>query len=429
MTAQPTDDRGRPRIAVVGAGVSGLVAAWLLQDRFAVTLYEAEDRPGGHTNTCTVDDPAGPIPVDTGFIIYNEKNYPLFSRLLDEFGVAWQPTDMSFSVRDDRSGLEWTGCNSPNAIFGQRRNLVKPAFWRMLADILRFGREAPRVLETVGDERSVHEFAREHGYGEWFIDAYLLPMGASLWSCPMERFADFPIRFVVEFMQQHALLQMAGRPQWRTIRGGSRSYVDALLARFEGTLRLSSPIERARREGDSVILTVNGVDEVHDEVVFACHSDQALALLADADDDERRVLGAFPYQENEAILHCDTGMLPRARRCWAAWNHRRRTDHDGERVAVTYDMNILQRLPAQRTWCVTLNDDADIDPALVERRIRYAHPLYTSERSAAQGRHAEMTRRRRSSFCGAYWGYGFHEDGVRSAVAVANAFGVDWPWP
>lgn len=425
MTSQPAD---RSRVAVIGAGVSGLVAAWLLQDRHEVTLYEAEDRPGGHTHTCSVDDPNGRIPVDTGFIIFNEANYPLFSRLLAELGVASQPTDMSFSVRDDRRGLEWTGSNSPNAVFGQRRNLLKPAFWRMLADILRFGREATRVLDGGGDDRTVRQFARENGYGEWFVEAYLLPMGASLWSCPTERFADFPIRFVVEFMQHHALLRMAGRPQWRTIRGGSRTYVDALLARFGGTLRLSCPVERVCRDAASVTVTADGTEQTHDEVVFACHADQVLALLADADPDERAVLGAFPYQANEAILHCDPGVLPRRRRCWAAWNHRRRTDDDGERVAVTYNMNILQRLPAQRTWCVTLNDDADIDPALVARRIPYAHPLYTRERSTAQSRHTEMTRRRRSSFCGAYWGYGFHEDGVRSALVVANAFGVDWPW-
>jgi len=330
-----TDPSGRPRIAVIGAGVSGLVAAWLLQGRHMVTLYEAEDRPGGHTHTCTVDDPAGRIPVDTGFIIYNERNYPLFSRLLAGMSVETQPTTMGFSVRDDRRGLEWTGCNSPNAVFGQRRNLVKPGFWRMLADILRFGREAPAVLETDDDTRTVREFARDHGYGEWFVEAYLLPMGASLWSCPMERFADFPVRFVVEFMQHHALLRMAGRPEWRTIAGGSRTYVDALLERFEGMLRLACPIERVRRDADAVTVTAAGREETHDEVVFACHADQVLALLADADADERAVLGAFPYQVNEAVLHSDTRVLPLRRRCWAAWNHRRRADDTGERVSVT----------------------------------------------------------------------------------------------
>lgn len=428
MSSHGHGDSDRPRVAIVGAGVSGLVCAWLLQDRYEVTLLEAEDRPGGHTHTCVVEDPNGAIPVDTGFIIYNEKNYPLFSRMLAEFDVTTQPTDMGFSVRDDRSGLEWTGSNSPNAIFGQRRNLVEPRFWRMLADILRFGREAARVLEVGDDSRTVRQFAREHGYGEWFVESYLLPMGASLWSCPMQRFADFPIRFVVEFMQHHALLRMAGRPQWRTVRGGSRTYVDALLERFTGTLRLHCPVERVRRSEDGVTVTANGRDELHDEVVFACHSDQALSLLTDADADEREVLGAFPYQANEAILHRDTRVLPQSRRCWAAWNHRRRADDDGELVSVTYNMNILQRLPAQETWCVTLNDDADIDPSLVARRINYSHPLFTPGRTSAQARHGEMTRRRRTSFCGAYWGYGFHEDGVRSAVTVAGAFGADWPW-
>jgi len=422
------DYTARPRVAVIGAGVSGLVAAWLLQERHQVTLYESGERPGGHTHTCTVDDPVGPIPVDTGFIIHNERNYPLFSRMLAEFGVETQPTEMSFSVRDDHRDLEWTGCNAPNAIFGQRANLVRPAFWRMLADIRRFGREAPSALDAVDDTRTVREFARDQGYGDWFVEAYLLPMGASLWSCPTERFADFPVRFVVEFMRHHALLRMAGRPEWRTIVGGSRTYVDALLDRFHGTLRLSCPVERVRRGADAVTVTAIDLDETHDEVVFACHADQVLALLADADADERAVLGAFPYQVNEAVLHSDTRVLPLRRRCWAAWNHHRRADDTGDRVSVSYNMNILQRLPARQTWCVTLNDDRDIDPGLIARRIRYAHPVYTHARSAAQGRHAELTRRRRSSFCGAYWGYGFHEDGVRSALSVARAFGVEWPW-
>ena len=418
----------RSRIAVVGAGVSGLVAADLLQRRHEVTLFEAEPRPGGHTHTCEVDDPAGRLAVDTGFIVFNERNYPLFTRLLAELGIESQPTDMTFSVRDDRSGLEWTGSDSLNQVFGQRRNLLRPAFWRMLADILRFGREAEAVIDEPDDTRSVLEFARARGYGPLFVDSYLLPMGASLWSCPTRRFGDFPIRFVAEFMQQHALLQIHGRPQWRTIRGGSRRYVDALLERFGGTLRLGSPIHSVRRRPERVELTTD-TTESFDEVVLACHADQALALLGDdADRLERSVLAAFPYQENEAILHCDERVLPRTRRCWAAWNHRARTDGaDRTAVSVSYNMNILQRLPAQRTWSVTLNDDADIDPERIARRIRYSHPLYTSGRAAAQARHPELTRRNRTSFCGAYWGYGFHEDGVRSGVAVARAFGIEGP--
>lgn len=419
----------RPRIAVVGAGVSGLVTALLLQPRYRVSVFEAEDRAGGHTHTCEVDDPAGRIPVDTGFIVFNDRNYPLFSRLLQHLAVASQPTEMSFSVRDDRSGLEWSGSSSPNAVFGQRRNILRPAFWRMLGDILRFGREAPMALADGDDERSVIEFAHERGYGRDFVESYLLPMGASVWSCPERRFGDFPVRFVVEFMQQHALLTVRGRPQWRSIPGGSRRYVDALLARLDEQPRLASPVRRVRRRADRVDVTA-AETESFDEVVLACHADQALALLGDdADALERSVLAAFPYQDNEAILHCDERVLPRTRRCWAAWNHRRRAGAaDAGRVSVSYNMNILQRLTAERTWCVTLNDASGIDPALVARRIRYTHPLYTSGRAAAQARHAEVTRRNRTSFCGAYWGYGFHEDGVRSAGAVARSFGVEWPW-
>ncbi len=416
----------RQRVAVVGGGVSGLVCAWLLDAGHDVTLYEADTRIGGHTHTHEVDDPNGPLAVDSGFIVYNEHNYPLFSRLLERLGIASQPTSMSFSVSDRRSGLEWAGSPSLNTVFGQRRNLASPHFWGMLRDIVRFGREAPAVLRDPDDSRTVAEFARERGYGHAFVEHYLLPLGASLWSCPDRRFAGFPIRFVAEFLQHHRMLGLGGRPQWRTVTGGSCRYVDALLARLAATVHAGTPVRAVRRTARGVNVVTDAVDAAYDEVVLACHADQALALLGEeATATEHEVLGAFPYQPNDAVLHSDVRVLPRTRRCWAAWNHRVAGD-DGQ-VAISYNMNILQRLPARETWCVTLNDDGRIDPDRVVARTRYDHPLYTPARATAQGRHGELLRAHRTSFCGAYWGYGFHEDGVRSAARVAAAFGEHGP--
>ena len=415
------------RIAVVGAGVSGLVTAMLLDRRHDVRVFEAASRLGGHTHTIEVEDPRGPRAVDTGFIVFNERNYPLFTRVLAHLGIESQPTDMSFSVRCDATGLEWAGSSSLNTVFGQRRNLARPTFWGMLRDIRRFGREAPAVLADPNDARSVSAFAAERGYRRAFVEHYLLPLGASLWSCPERRFAGFPVRFVVEFLGHHGMLQLGGRPQWRTVRGGSRRYVDAIRDRLHNPVRLASPVRAVRRRAGRVELHTDTATETYDQVVLACHADQALALLGDAaTTTEREVLAAFPYEDNEAVLHTDTRALPRTRRCWAAWNHRRPSTPTG-RVSVTYNMNILQRLDAAETWCVTLNDAGNIDPARVARRIRYAHPLYTHDRGRAQARHTELIAQAGVSCCGAYWGYGFHEDGVRSAVAVARVLGGEAP--
>lgn len=415
------------KIAVVGAGVAGLVTARGLAARHDVTLYEAQAQAGGHTHTVVVDDPAGPLAVDTGFIIFNRYNYPRFSRLLDNLGVVAQQTDMSFSVRSDRDDLEWCGCGQLNRVFGQRRNLLRPPFWRMLSDILRFAREAPAVIADTEEQRTVGEFAAARSYGHGFVHHYLLPMGASLWSCPERRFADFPIRFVAEFMAHHCLLDIYNRPQWLTVQGGSARYVDAILDAFPGQTRLATPIHGIERTAQGVAVTTASERVVYDEVVVACHADQALAMVADADAVERELLGAFPYERNEAILHTDTRVLPRRRRCWAAWNHRAAVDGDGTRVAATYNMNMLQSLPAQLTWCVTLNDDRLIDPARIERRVTWSHPLFTRNRGQAQDRHNEVIRRRGLSYCGAYWGWGFHEDGVASAARVLAGFGLDGP--
>ena len=413
----------RQRIAVIGAGVSGLVAADRLARGHHVTLFESDRRPGGHTHTHTVEAVDGPHQVDTGFIVFNPAHYPHFTALLDELGIDSRPTEMSFSVRCDRTGVEWAGADSLNRVFGQRRNLVRPGFYRMLRDLLRFAPVARTVVADPDDRRTVAGFVAEQGFSREFVDHYLLPLGAALWSCPAGAFAEFPIRFVAEFLANHAMLDPLGaRPQWRTVAGGSRRYVDALLARCDGELRLGPPI-RAVRRGERGITLVRGDGETEgfDEVVLACHADQALALLERPTATEEAVLSAFPYEPNEALLHTDTSVLPRTRRTWAAWNYRRPAGEEGA-VAVTYNMNILQGLTARETYCVTLNDDGAVAPDRVIARMTYHHPRFTSERGRAQARHRELIRAHRTSFCGAYWGYGFHEDGARSALAVAGAF-------
>lgn len=412
------------RIAVVGSGISGLVAAYRLGRRHDVTLLEAADYAGGHTNTVDVELDGRTLAVDTGFIVFNDWTYPNFIALLDELGVASQPTSMGFSVRCDRSGLEYNG-SSLDGLFAQRSNLLRPSFWRMAADIVRFNRRAEADALQGGssatDATTVEEFLRQSRYSREFAEHYLLPMGAAIWSCPTGTFAQFPIRFIVEFYRNHGLLNLLERPQWRVVEGGSRSYVQALLKRFRGAVRLSTPIVRACRTADEVQLTTaHGDRAAFDHVVFACHADQALRMLDDPSPIENDVLSAFPYERNSAVLHTDESVLPRRRRAWASWNYRLAEDA-GSRPTVTYNMNILQHLPTERTVNVTLNGDHLIDPTKVLRRFTYEHPVFTTRRAAAQRRHAELSHARRTSYCGAYWRNGFHEDGVVSALVVCRA--------
>lgn len=415
------------RIAIIGTGISGLVAAHHLHRDHDLTIFEANDYIGGHTHTHAIELDGEHHAIDTGFIVFNEGNYPHFCALMKELGVSSQPTSMSFSVRCDRTGLEYNG-SSLNQLFAQRRNLFRPAFLGMLRDIVRFGRDAQRLLSgddatSKGDERdaaTVDDFVRERGLGRWFYEKYLVPLGASLWSCPAETFRSFPIRFVVEFLRNHQMLRYAGRPVWRTIRGGSCRYIEPLTRPFRDRVRLRSSVHMVRRYKDRVEVFVEHEGaQSFDHVVLACHADTALAMLADPSPLERDLLGAFPYQRNEAILHTDASVLPRCRRAWASWNYHI-PEEVTERVAVTYNMNMLQSLSSKHTFCVTLNYDPAIDPRRVLRRIRYDHPIYTTRRAKAQRRHSEVTHANRTSFCGAYWGYGFHEDGVKSALAVVR---------
>ena len=410
------------RLAVIGAGVSGLVAARLLARRFEVTVFEAGDYAGGHTNTVNVAWDGERHAIDTGFIVFNHRNYPLFTRLLDRLSVPSQPTEMSFSVRCDRTGLEYNG-TSLNTLFVQRRNLLRPSFLRMVRDIVRFN--ADGQAQAAGREGdTVSEFLDAHRYSAAFRDQYLVPMGASLWSCPAHAFLAFPIRFVVDFFANHGMLQVAGRPEWRVVRGGSARYVEALIEPFAHRIALATPAHHIVRAGRHVqVHTRRGVS-TFDEVVVACHADQALALVDSPTLDEQRLLGAFPYQSNEAVLHTDAGMLPRAPLARAAWNYRIPAQPGGD-VAVTYDMTRLQSLSSRHRFCVSLNPGAAIAPSSIIQRFRYSHPLYTAARDGARAQHGTLIRHGRVSYCGAYWGFGFHEDGVRSALDVCRAYGEE----
>jgi predicted NAD/FAD-binding protein len=408
------------KIAIVGSGIAGNVIAHRLHREHDITVYEAAGHIGGHTHTHDVEQAGRRYAVDTGFIVFNDRTYPHFVALLGELGVATQESSMSFSVRDESSGLEYSG-TSVNTLFAQRRNLLRPAFLRMIGDILRFNREAPALLAEPGDELPLAELLARGRYGRAFIEHYIVPMGAAIWSTNPEAMFAFPARFFVRFLHNHGMLTVNERPVWRTVLGGSARYVEKLVASFRDRIRLRTPMEWIRRLPQSVVVKARGhAAERYDAVFVACHSDQALGLLADPSPAEREVLGAIPYQRNEAVLHTDTRLLPKRRLAWAAWNYHQLSARRGP-VALTYNMNILQRLDAPTPFLVTLNRGDAIDPARVIKRITYHHPLYTPEAIAAQSRQQEVNRHR-TFYCGAYWRNGFHEDGVASALAALGHF-------
>jgi uncharacterized protein len=412
------------RIAVVGAGISGLVVAYLLQPTHEVTVFEAADYAGGHANTVRVDTPNETHHVDTGFIVFNDRNYPSFERLLSRLNVPWQPSVMSFSVSDGLGDFEYCGA-SPNGLFAKRRHLVTPWFHRMVSDLVRFHGAARGLLAArSGASPSLAEWLERQRFSRPFIDRLIMPQVSAVWSTDPRQMSSFPARFLAEFFDHHGMLGFRDRPRWRVIRGGSTRYVEALTTPFAHRIRLRTPVRAIRREPGGVLVWPRGGEaERFDHVVLATHSDQALELLADATADERGVLGAIPYQVNEAVLHSDVRMLPRRRRAWASWNYHWQPD-PGPCATVTYHMNRLQSLRAEREFCVTLNRTEAIDPDKVIRRITYSHPVYTAEGLAAQSRFEQVNGHRRTHFCGAYWGWGFHEDGVRSALRVAERFGA-----
>ncbi|MGE0755917.1 MAG: NAD(P)/FAD-dependent oxidoreductase [Pirellulaceae bacterium] len=410
------------KLAIIGAGISGLTVAWRLGRDHAVTLIEAADYLGGHTNTVDVEWDGVGYAVDTGFIVFNRRTYPGFTAMLAELGVASEETSMTFSVRCDRTGLEYRGADL-NGFFAQRRNVLNPRFWNLLWDMVRFLRRAPALLAE-DEQLTVGDYFRRERYSRAFREQYFLPMGSAVWSCPPGEFAKFPLRSLVDFYWNHGLLSWRDRPVWRVIRGGSRQYVEAMRRRMQAEVCLRTPVERVERHADRVTVRTAGWVRDFDHVVFACHSDQALRLLGDgATSAEREVLGCFPYVRNVAVLHTDDRVLPRCRRAWASWNYRIPAA-DASQATVTYNMNLLQHLQAPVTFCVTLNGESWIDPSRVLRRIEYAHPLFDARRPAAQRRHGELLQANRTSFCGAYWGHGFHEDGVNSGLAVCAALGA-----
>jgi predicted NAD/FAD-binding protein len=412
----------RSRIAVIGAGISGNLAARLLAGKHDVWLFEANDYLGGHTNTVDVRLADHDFPVDTGFMVFNQRTYPNFCKLLDVLGVPAQDSDMSFSVRCQRTGLEYQG-SSLNGLFAQRSNLLRPRFYKMMRDILRFNRESLEILET-DEELALGDYLQRHNYGREFIDQYLLPMSGAIWSCPPGKMLEFPARFLIAFFQNHGLLQIRDRPQWKSVSGGARSYVQALLQPLEQQIRASTPIESIVRHNDCVIVRPQGgPEEKFDLVVCATHADQTLRMLADADDQERQVLRAFPYQQNDAVLHTDTGMLPQRRRAWASWNYHIPPQPDAA-VSVTYDLSRLQNHNSPDPILLTLNGTEQVEPSKIIDQFVYHHPAFAYDSVKAQSRHREMNGYRRTYYCGAYWGYGFHEDGVKSALAVADSFGI-----
>ncbi len=415
------------RIAVVGAGVSGLVAAHLLRREHEVTVFEAAGHPGGHANTVRVETERDSYDIDTGFIVFNDRNYPVFERLLDDLHVLSQPSDMGFSVSDERGDFEYNG-SSLNGLYAKRDHLLRPWFHRMIGDLVRFNRAARRLLdEPAADDPSLREFLARGGYSQPFVDRLIVPQVAAVWSADPNQMSTFPARFLAEFLRNHGMLGVRNRPGWRTVVGGSHQYVRALTAPMRDRLHLSTPIERIERAVDHVMVTPRGAEaQRFDHVVVATHSDQALAMLGDASDGERELLGTVAYQANEAVLHTDTAMLPRRRRAWASWNYHL-LDEPPALPTMTYHCNRLQALRADREFCVTLNRTGAIDPAKIIRTIGYAHPVYTGPGVAAQARHVEISgAHNRTSYCGAYWGWGFHEDGAASGLRVARALGADW---
>lgn len=420
------------RIAVIGSGIAGFGAAWLLSSRYQVTVYEAKDRLGGHSNTVSVDYDGREIPVDTGFIVYNEATYPNLISLFGALDVPTKLSDMSFSVSVDNGALEYEG--SLKGLVAQPANLLKPGYYRMLADVARFFAAAPRLLEEDSDPGlTLGDFLKREGYGDGFLYDHLLPMGAAIWSCPVETMLAFPARSFVRFFVNHGLLKHANRPQWFTVDGGSRSYVHRLAAEIEqrgGQIRTNHPVRHIRRlETGVMIEEPDGSETYYDQVVIGAHGDEALAMLSDASEAERALLGCFSYQDNVAVLHRDPRLMPKRRMAWASWNYLSDGRRNMERaVALTYWMNRLQGIDDNCPLFVTMNPIEEPDPALEFARFNYTHPVFDRAAVSAQGEMMPIQGVRDTWFCGSYCGYGFHEDGLKAAIAVARGLGVTPPW-
>lgn len=420
------------KIAIIGSGISGLLSGYLLSHRHDVSVFEAEGEIGGHTATKLIDTPDGKVAVDTGFIVFNDRTYPNFLKLLAQLNVAYQPTDMGFSVSCQRTGFEYSG-TSFNGVFAQRKNIFNISHWRMLKEIVQFNTECTRLYSDncIPEDQTLGEYLQLHGYGEKFIHFYILPMVSAIWSSPISTAADMPLVFFVRFFHNHGLLTVTQQPQWYTIKGGSHQYLQPLTEKYRETIYTNCPVLNVKRSSDSVVIVTDRFGEqVFDEVIFACHSDQALKLLGDASSIEFEILSAIPYQSNQVVLHSDIRLLPRLRRAWASWNYLLLNNgdatNDDDNAALTYNMNILQKLDSTTTFCVSVNPGDAINPEKILGRYQYSHPMFTRESVAAQARWIEISGVNRTHFCGAYWRNGFHEDGVVSAIRVAKMLGATW---
>lgn len=412
------------KIAIVGSGISGLSSAWLLSQQHNITLFEANDYLGGHTATVDVTIDGESLAVDTGFIVFNDRTYPLFQKLLAKIGVQSKPTQMSFSVHQSKTGLEYNG-HKLGTLFAQRSNLVSLRFYRFLAEIVRFNLLCKKLIKSqqLGNDKTLGQFLEENNFSEFFTGHYILPMVAAIWSSSLADTRAFPLAFFLRFFNHHGLLNLVDRPQWYVIEGGSSSYIPALTAPLTD-IRLNTPVLAIHRKNDGVLITTATGTEHFDEVIIACHSDQALSMLADATDAEKSILGNLEYRDNEVVLHTYTHLLPREKRAWASWNYW--LDGNEEALpALTYNMNILQGLTCNKTVCVTLNRTEAIAPEHILRRFTYAHPVYNQAAINAQARRDLICGKQHTHFCGAYWYNGFHEDGLRSALDVCSRFGVN----
>ena len=412
------------KVAIIGSGISGLTAAYLLNKEHDVTVFEANDYVGGHTHTHEIDHNNKSWRVDSGFIVYNENTYPNFIKLLEQLKVEVQKTSMGFSVKAPSKNLEYSG-GSLNTLFAQRLNLFKPSFLVMLKDILRFNRIAARSLDSVEETITMSKFLHAHNFSSHFIDNYIIPMGAAIWSTAAKKTTEMPAAFYIRFFKNHGLLQIFNRPQWFVIKGGSKNYVQKIIEGFKEKILLSSPVKEVLRDSAGVKIYCEKDQEPKrfDKVIFATHSDQALALLKDPSDNEASILGALPYQKNTAILHTDVSLMPKNKLTWSSWNYLLNEDQ-GKPVTLTYNMNILQSLDAKPEFLVTLNSNGKIDPSKIIKKVEYRHPLFTVDGIIAQKQKKQINGANNTFYCGAYWGNGFHEDGVNSALDVCELFGV-----
>ncbi len=424
------------KIAVIGSGISGLTSAYLLSQQHDVDVYESADRLGGHTATIDIEYQGNPYAIDTGFIVFNNRTYPNFQKLLSQIGVNYQKTDMGFSVSCDNSGLEYSG-HDLNTLFAQRKNIFSPQHWMMIKDILRFNKQAPIDLfsmdEAIANTMTLGEYLESHHYSSVFIDKYLIPMGAAIWSASTSVMKQFPLQFFVQFFINHGLLSINNRPQWYVIKGGSKSYIEPLIQSFKDNIRLNTPIASVVRDDEETglvtIVTDSGDKAQYDHVIIASHSDQALTLLKDPTPEENSVLGNIGYQMNNVVLHTDESLLPKIPLTWSSWNYRiphHDQTNDQAPPILSYNMNILQGIDAPCTFCVTLNSTDAIDPEKILGSYQYAHPVFTADAIAAQKQWKAINGVKNTWFCGAYWGNGFHEDGVNSALRIAREFGIEW---